>query len=404
MVKTKHSTANRRRLLQLSLLVLPYVTVSFSVAPQRRAVYSVLHLRRENSDTSMMESTRRSRRWGVKFPRLIRRQETKHHYDDHTVVQMTDAGVAIADPGLNTIMNNFERFNPHDMLPDYDTMQKEPAINKAKKINRKGTKERKKERCTWLEQRLENMIHNWSAEKPEFMKVRVWPKARPVTGQLVHEDDVDISIDKAVFEPIQFSKLKLQGKRVKTNLLNIPFPEHINRHPKQFDCHFEDLAFSEEDLIKSSSIRDGLLRDNFRRILERNPVLGDHITIDSIDSIKVLPGNKLACSGHAGGRPFTVQSRIEHSSRGHKISFNDIEISSSLIPILPEILSKTIKSQDIDLGANTQLRCINLDADQKILSLSAKVTITPDRTLKLNNYYQPTESFSSNLYFDVGRW
>lgn len=376
------------------------------VTPQRRAVSSSLHLRRENSDNPMKESSGRSHRWRVSFPRLIRRQESKHHQVDNTVVQMTDA-TAIAEPGLNTIMNDFERFNPHDILPNNgNTLQEEApmiSINKAKSDSIKMTQksENDRERCRWLENFLGEMIHNWSAEKPELINVRVWPKkASYVTNR---EDDIDISIDKAVFEAIQFSKLRLQGKKVHTNVLNNRFPR-FRRHPKQFDCDFNDFTFSEEDMIKSNCIRNGLLKDNFQRILARVPVLGDHITIESIDSIEVLPGNKLACSGYASSRPFKVQSRIAHSSSGHVISFNDIEISSSLIPNLPEIPLRKIRSYDIDLGSNTQLRCINLDAGQKRLTLNGKFTITPDQTLKLNKYQQTMESYSAKFYFDVGRW
>mmetsp|Transcript_29358 Transcript_29358/g.44444 ORF Transcript_29358/g.44444 Transcript_29358/m.44444 type:complete len:406 (+) Transcript_29358:255-1472(+) len=388
----------RRRLFHLSILLFPYSSQSWLLPLRNNRQRVVLALQREESD---VESPRRSRRW---FPRLRRQGEKQKKKDG--AVQM--AVIAEAETS-SMITNAFERLSPQDMLPNYTTAIQTKTNNTTTREltnhHREQQETNENDRCRWLENRLCELINSWCTATPPQLNVRVWPKAKYVTGQVVHEDDVDISVEHAVFEPIQFSKLTLRGRRVTTNLLNFFVPQRIRRHPKQFDCYLDDFILTQEDLMESSCIRDGLLRDNLQRLVSQTPMVGDLLTIKSIDSIQVLPGNNLACTGLAGTTafltiPFRVQARIDHSSNGHVLSFHDVDISSSLNNHWP---IRLVQHFDIDLGATTQLQSLTMD--QKRLSLQGKFTITPDRTLKLTHkYHQTTESYSAKCHFDVGRW
>jgi hypothetical protein len=66
------------------------------------------------------------------------------------------------------------------------------------------------------------------------------------------------------------------------------------------------------------------------------------------------------------------------------------------MPVVPEIT--------LDMGHNAQLLSVFVDGYKKKLTISAKATVTPDHTLKLREYLQAKESYSSHFTFDVGRW
>lgn len=272
----------RRRLFHLFLLLLPYSSQSWLLPLRNNRQRVALALQREESD---VESPRQSRRW---FPRLRRQGEKQKKKDG--AVQMA---VVVEAETSSMIMNDFERLSPQDVLPNYTTAipTKAPNTTTMELTNhhQKQQESNENDRCRWLENRLCELISSWcTATPPQQLNVRVWPKAKYVMGQVVHEDDVDISVEHAVFEPIQFSKLTLRGRRVTTNLLNFFVPQRIRRHPKQFDCYLDDLIFTQEDLMESSCIRDGLLRDNLQRLVSQTPMVRELLTIKSIDSIQVL--------------------------------------------------------------------------------------------------------------------
>ena len=66
------------------------------------------------------------------------------------------------------------------------------------------------------------------------------------------------------------------------------------------------------------------------------------------------------------------------------------------VPVVPTI--------DIDVGHNARFREIHIDGSRKRVRLSASVTITPERTIHLNDYQQTKKAFSALFSTDVGQW
>jgi hypothetical protein len=99
---------------------------------------------------------------------------------------------------------------------------------------------------------------------------------------------------------------------------------------------------------------------------------------------------------------FEVRTGIDFSSRGHVLTFPGLEVSLSgdlglFVPVVPTL--------DIDVGHNARFREIHIDGKKKLLRLSASVTITPERTIHLNDYHQQSkEAFSARFSTDVGQW
>jgi hypothetical protein len=101
--------------------------------------------------------------------------------------------------------------------------------------------------------------------------------------------------------------------------------------------------------------------------------------------------------------PFEVRSRIGTASRGHILTFPGLEISLSpllgvFMPVVPTI--------DLDIGHNARVHRLDVKTRGPMpsLTLSASATITPERTIKLRNYIQSTDSYLAQFSFDVGRW
>ncbi len=98
---------------------------------------------------------------------------------------------------------------------------------------------------------------------------------------------------------------------------------------------------------------------------------------------------------------FEVRSGISTSSRGHVLTFPGLEVSLNrdmglFVPVVPHL--------DLDVGHNARFRQIEIDGKQKHLRLSASVTITPQSTIRLNDYVQSSEAFAAKFSTDVGQW
>jgi hypothetical protein len=98
---------------------------------------------------------------------------------------------------------------------------------------------------------------------------------------------------------------------------------------------------------------------------------------------------------------FEVRSGISTSSRGHVLTFPGLEVSLNrdlgfFVPVVPDL--------DLDVGHNARFRNIHIDGSQKLLRLSASVTITPESTFRLNDYRQSSQAFSAKFSTDVGQW
>jgi hypothetical protein len=99
---------------------------------------------------------------------------------------------------------------------------------------------------------------------------------------------------------------------------------------------------------------------------------------------------------------FEVRSSISTSGRGHVLTFPGLEISLNrhiglFVPVI-------VPNLDLDVGHNARFRNIEIDGKQKLLRLSASVTITPAGTIRLNDYVQSSEAFAAKFSTDVGQW
>lgn len=120
------------------------------------------------------------------------------------------------------------------------------------------------------------------------------------------------------------------------------------------------------------------------------------------------PNGKVSCKGDAKTNfgsaliNFEVRSGISSSTRGHVLTFPGLEISLNrdiglFVPVLPTL--------DLDVGHNTTFKRIIIDGKQKLIKIGAKVTITPDRTVRLmRNYVQTSDAFSAKFSYDIGVW
>lgn len=286
---------------------------------------------------------------------------------------------------------------------------------------------------SYFESLLRGLFHRWSVKPARSLTIDVQPK-RFVMTQLVRgklKANAKVAFRDFVTAPIQLSSGSVEAKRLTLNLWSFT-PDYmrqgIRRYPSQFDFHFNDLVFSEDDLIKSRSIRNGLQR-LLTRILKGAGVSSNQVKVTSIRILvssmtgsceypvsmtlrltslfpSLQPSGKIACSGEAGTSfsgliPFEVRSGIDLSSRGHVVTFPGLEVSLQpslgvFMPVFTEV--------DLDMGHNARLLSVDINGFMKTLSFSGKVTVTPEHTLKLSEYLQTTESLGAQYNFDVGQW
>ena len=138
----------------------------------------------------------------------------------------------------------------------------------------------------WLEGLLMGLFERWSVEPVQSLKVAVAPKgnvmSRIVRGKF--KADAEVTFTKLVFHPIRLSSGSIHAKRLMLNLWSFT-PDLVRkgaiRYPAQFDFHFTDCVFSEDDLIRSRSIRNGL-QQLLARVLTRVGVLPTQVVVNSI--------------------------------------------------------------------------------------------------------------------------
>lgn len=287
--------------------------------------------------------------------------------------------------------------------------------------------------CRFLERILTERIgQRWSVELPEDLMIDVRPSLGKYNGvgRLFRghfRADATLSTGRIVFDPIRFSSLQIELEQVTLNFLGFfqsndekstiqkkQCPKNTKHHwqqkkqnaryPKQFDLHIKDLTMSRQDLHFSPCVRNGLRR-LLIKILKNRGVQTSSIKITSID---ILPNGKVSCKGDAKTNfgsaliNFEVRSGISSSTRGHVLTFPGLEISLNrdiglFVPVLPTL--------DLDVGHNTTFKRIIIDGKQKLIKIGAKVTITPDRTVRLmRNYVQTSDAFSAKFSYDIGVW
>lgn len=437
-------------LLRVVLFLMPLTTTQAFTSPSSststRQILQAHSSRREPRSSS--DNARRPV-WRRAFRKVLKRRERSSTDSVFQVSQKDDAPqkastrmqmssfTDMAETDLGTILDDFELLTPSDVFPNLtmdeisvpymgtmgdlelfldgtvnplllDESEDELLIDDdleatlpANKVDRATVMNRLFKH--WFEGMLRDLVHRRSIQPPQGLKVSVEPQANKMLRGKV-QTDAEVSFGKLVTAPIQLSGGSVQAKRLAMNLWSFT-PDLMRqgaarRYAQQFDFHFNDCIFTEDDLIQSRSIRNGLQR-LLARVLTRAGVSTNHVTVKSI---RLLRNGKVACKGEAGTTfggqiPFEVRSRLDLASRGHVLTFPGLEVSLQpslglFVPVLPEI--------DLDMGHNARL--LSVDIASKKLAISAKVTVTPEHTLKLKEYLQTKESYSAHFSFDVGRW
>lgn len=279
---------------------------------------------------------------------------------------------------------------------------------------------------TLFENILTGIIQRNAKEVPEGLHIQAFPKGNAMAALLRGQfrTDAELNVGRLVFPALRISSGRLEIQRLTLHIWGFLGQQQQQqkqqgndndnnnkssletqkptRFPKQFDLHAHDWTFSRHDLLFSPCIRNGL-RLLLVRILRDRGVQSSSIQVTSID---ILSSGKISVKGQAktlfdSPLNFEVRSGIDFSSRGHVLTFPGLEVSVTgdlglFVPVVPTI--------DIDVGHNARFREIHIDGRQKMLRLSASVTITPKRTIRLNEYQQSKEAFSARFSTDVGQW
>ena len=249
---------------------------------------------------------------------------------------------------------------------------------------------------------LSKRLNRWSRGQNDNLQVKC--EASGNIKQLLRGEarfNATINLDRIVFGNIRFSGGQLEAHNFAINLLS-----ETQRFPNQFDLLGRNLTMTQEDLFKSSCIRNGLRR-LLTKILKNR---GLTVIAHQLTSITILPTGKISCTGHVAPLvgpvlPFEVRTGIE--AKGNILSFPGLEISLNpsfglFLPIPSEIT--------VDMGRNAQLWDVSLD-DNKLV-LSAQVTITPNgaalsppigstSSCSTHQQHAPSPALCS---VDVGRW
>ena len=211
------------------------------------------------------------------------------------------------------------------------------------------------------EQFLKGLLHRKTVLPPQSLTVQVTP--RNVVGRILrghYKADAMATFGKMVFPNFQLSSGQLEVKRLKLNVLSftpdlLRGRQHVNRYPSPFDLYFTNFTWTEQDLIESDCVRNGLCNLLLRILSSAGMRPGDIV----ISSITILPSGKLAISGQAttwkSKVPFVVRSFISTASRGHVVTFSGLEVSVALGVFMP------MARMDVDIGHNARIDSIVLE-------------------------------------------
>jgi hypothetical protein len=96
--------------------------------------------------------------------------------------------------------------------------------------------------------------------------------------------------------------------------------------------------------------------------------------------------------------PFRVRSGIAASDSGHVLNFPGLEIALNyalFMPVVPHL--------HLDIGSHAKVEELSIDGIARNLTISARVTVTPEDKIKLN-YVQDRDSYLAHYSCDVGRF
>lgn len=328
--------------------------------------------------------------------------------------QESEVDLMFADVTSDFIRENFRQLNPSTpvdaMLSDVSRSSSTLIVLKHKENKQADlslelqSKVSPLTRLTrgWLENILTGLFHRWSNGNHQGMDVSCNLKSSLretiLRGRLVC--DARVVLDRICFNAIRLSGGSIEAQRLALNIWSFsPLSRRrLPRFPSRFDLVGHNVTFSQEDLIQSPCIRNGLRR-LLTRILHGR---GMNTMFVKIDDLHVLQSGKLSVKATAttilGQRvPFELRTALDTQSRGHILVFTGLELSfmgGIAVPIVPEI--------SLDLGHNAQI--LHIKMEDESIQLSVRVTITPEHTIHVPKYRQSSRSYAANCSVDVGRW
>mmetsp|Transcript_18965 Transcript_18965/g.19233 ORF Transcript_18965/g.19233 Transcript_18965/m.19233 type:complete len:360 (+) Transcript_18965:548-1627(+) len=216
----------------------------------------------------------------------------------------------------------------------------------------------------------------------------------------------------------KMSSIRNKNKNKKRNQQERKIPKqkepnnYIHRRfPKQFEIRIQELILSQQDLLLSSSIRNGLRHLLMQAVKDRGGVIQSK-TIQ-ITSIDILPTGKISCQGEAQTQygstiiPFEVRTGITVDVSGRVLLFPGLEVSlmRDIGWFLP--ISVFYTTLSLHVGQNTKFHTIVIDGTQKRIKIGASVTINTNNNTNNNEstiqYSAPTYSTSAKFFYDIGR-
>lgn len=184
---------------------------------------------------------------------------------------------------------------------------------------------------------------------------------------------------------------------------------NMKRFRSRFQLHARDCTLTQADILSSACIRNGL-QNVLGRILKRQ--LGIlSISKVIVKSVNILSSKKISCIGTAFNEwgisiPFEVRSGLDTASNGQVLKFPGLEIAlgtgqllEMFVPVLPDI--------DVDLGHDANLERIHFNGVSRCLTVSAKVTVTPEIFLgdQINNKIRSKDQQSlARFACDAGKF
>uniref|UniRef100_A0A7S1Z9Q4 Uncharacterized protein n=2 Tax=Ditylum brightwellii TaxID=49249 RepID=A0A7S1Z9Q4_9STRA len=262
-----------------------------------------------------------------------------------------------------------------------------------------------------LQRTIQVLLCRWSVFPPHKLTIVSNPRGN-ILSRLISRgeilSDVQINFERLVFHNLRMSGGRIDIKRMSLKILaNVPSlrrvlgNKKIHCFPSPFEFHAQDCIFTQDDIIQSPCIRNGI-QNLLNHILNKSGFLS--ATSVTVSSVKILSSKKVSCEGKAitalGTQvPFEVRTGLDVSSRGHVLLLPGLEIA--LNPAFP--FQMFVPEVDVDLGHNAQIESLIINGKRGKLSLSARATVTPRGENRLN-YSQHKSSYLAQYSCDVGKW
>uniref|UniRef100_A0A7S4RBJ7 Uncharacterized protein n=1 Tax=Ditylum brightwellii TaxID=49249 RepID=A0A7S4RBJ7_9STRA len=344
--------------------------------------------------------------------------ENVHHTEVTPIQQeheMHDPAVEFKQSENNSTISHLSTLTAKQQ----DNVKKQPRKKKKGVI---ATNHASEDELSWvakyfqrlLQRTIQVLLCRWSVFPPHKLTIVSNPRGN-ILSRLISRgeilSDVQINFERLVFHNLRMSGGRIDIKRMSLKILaNVPSlrrvlgNKKIHRFPSPFEFHAQDCIFTQDDILQSPCIRNGI-QNLLNHILNKSGFLS--ATSVTVSSVKILSSKKVSCEGKAitalGTQvPFEVRTGLGVSSRGHVLLLPGLEIALNpafpfqmFVPVVPEV--------DVDLGHNAQIESLIINGKRGKLSLSARATVTPRGENRLN-YSQQKSSYLARYSCDEGKW